>query len=219
MRKFAWSFSALEQFENCPKQYFHLKIEKDVQEEESLAQMDGKAIHEALHAYVIHDKPLPLNLRYLQKIADPFKNMDGEKHGEMKIALNRELEPVGWMHKDVWVRTVIDLIIIQGDRAIIVDWKTGRKKDKWDQLRLSAACVAALEPTIKEFVSIFVWTEHDDLTPKTISVTEVPEIWNDFLPRVSTMEKARKTTNFPAKPGGLCKGWCPVVACPHFQER
>lgn len=223
MKQFAWSYSALTTYELCPKKYYHLYfLPKDhpdrVKDEDSSFSADGKIVHDAMRARVCDGKALPLNLRYMETAAARFAAVPGEKHGEMKLAINRQFEPRDYFAKDVFVRVVIDLAIVQKDTAIVVDWKTGKVKDDPTQMALTAAVLSRWMPEIKLFKTVFVWLAHNDATPKAYTPDQFTAVWNNLLPRVAKIEEARKTTTFPAKENGLC-GWCPVKQCPHWRER
>lgn len=218
-RAFAWSFSALDVFEVCRKKYYHLKVAKDVKDTDSSYATDGKFVHEAMRARVIDGEPLPIQLRQHEKLAKRFADAKGEKHGEMQLALNKKMEPRDWFAKDVWVRAIIDLLIVRGTTAVLTDWKTGKRKERYDQLRLSAAVLSRYMPEIEEFQLVFVWLkDHEVSPPQTITKDELRAVWLEFLPRVNEITEAIKTTEFPASPSGLC-GWCPVTSCPHWVDR
>jgi len=216
--KTAWSFSVLTTFETCPKKYYHLKVARDAKDGDSEAAAEGKAVHDAMFKRVCKGKPLPLPMRQHEKMAARFADAKGEKHGEMKMCLNNKFEPVDWFAKDAWVRAIADLLIINGDTATIVDWKTGKKKIDFTQLKLSAAVLSRLMPEINNFKLVFVWLRNSDVSFETISKDEIKSVWMEMLPRVKEIETAMKTTSFPAKESGLC-GWCPVTQCPHWFER
>jgi hypothetical protein len=113
---------------------------------------------------------------------------------------------------------VIDLAIIQGTTAIVIDWKTGKVKDELMQNALNAAVLARWMPEIKLFKTAFVWLAHNDATPKNYTPEQFTPVWNALLPRAAKIEEARKTTSFPATESPLC-GWCPVKQCPHWFDR
>jgi hypothetical protein len=217
-KAFAWSFSALTRYENCPKQYYHLNVAKDFKDEDSDFAADGKVVHEGLHARVIDGKPLPLPIRHMEPFAKQFADTEGEKHGEMKLALNRQFEPVAWFADDVFVRAVVDLLIIRGSHAIIVDWKTGKVKDDFTQLRLTAAILSRYMPEIDFNTLVYVWVNQKQITKKTATLSMHTILWNELLPRVKKIETAIRETTFPARPSGLCR-WCPVRTCPHQEDR
>ncbi len=218
-RAFAWSFSVLDMFELCRKKYYHLKVIKDVKDADSTASQDGKFVHVAMFKRVIDGVPLPIKLRQHEKLAARFANAKGEKHGEMQLALNKKFEPRDWFAKDVWVRAILDLLIVRGTTAVLVDWKTGKRKERYDQLRLAAAVLSRYMPEIEEFTLLFVWLKDGEISdPVTITKSEMRGVWIEFLPRVKEMTDAIKTTTFPATSSGLC-GWCPVTSCPHWIDR
>lgn len=223
VKEFAWSYSALTTYEQCPKKYFHLYVAEKgtpqrVKDSDSSFSADGKIIHDAMKARVIDGKPLPLDLRHYEKVAAKFAAAPGEKHGEMKLAINRKFEPVGYFAPDVFVRVVIDLAIVQTDGVLVVDWKTGKVKDDPTQMALNAAVLSRWMPEHGLFKTLYVWLQSSNLTPKNYTVSKFTAVWNDLLPRVQKIEEARKTTTFPAKQGPLC-GWCPVTQCPHYIAR
>lgn len=218
MKKFAWSFSSLEQFESCSKKYYHLRVIRDFKAGTSDAMQEGRETHDALYNRVCNDAPLPIPLRPYEPMAQRFVDAKGEKHGEMKLALNDKFQPVEFFAKDVWVRAVLDLTIVQGTTALITDWKTGKQKEGFDQLRLAAAILSRYMPEIEEFKLAYVWLKDREITMDAIHKDEMKSVWMEYLPRVKNIERAMKTTTFPANSTPLC-GWCPVDTCPHWVDR
>jgi hypothetical protein len=223
MKPFTWSYSALMNYEQCGKKYYHLNVaekghpDRVVDADSSFAE-DGKIVHEALKARVISDKPLPLPMRHFERLAKPFANAPGDKHGEMKLALTREFEPCDYFAPNVWVRVVIDLAIIRGRVGIVVDWKTGKVKDDFTQMGLNAAVLSRWMPELDLLRTSYVWLQAGKLSPKIYSLEDLTGVWNNLLPRVAKMEQDRARLNLPAKQSKLC-GWCPVSQCPHYKAR
>ncbi len=221
--KFAWSFSVLDMFEICRKKYYHLKVLKKgdpghYKDADSDAARDGKFIHIAMFNRVIDRIALPVQLRQHEKIAARFEAATGTKQGEMKLALNAAFEPRDFFAKDVWVRAVLDLLIVRDDTAILVDWKTGKKKERFDQLRLAAAILSRYMPEIEHFKLVFAWLKDQEVSLAKLDKHEMKSVWLEFLPRVKEIELARATTTFPATQSPLC-AWCPVDSCPHWIDR
>ncbi len=220
MANFAWSFSSIDVHETCPKKYYHLKVAKDFKDEDSAESEDGKIIHKVLHNRVIKGTPLPLQQRHMERMAAPFAAMKCEKAGEIKLCLNREFKCVDFFAKDAYVRGIIDLLLIpRPTHAIIVDWKTGKVKDNFDQIELTAAMVLQLIPELETFELVFAWVRHSKFTRKSITKADLPAIWKKYLDKANAIEQATLTSNFPAKKSGLCKGYCPVTSCPHWLPR
>lgn len=215
--KTPWSFSVLSMFEQCAKKYFHIKIQKDAKDSDSSFSHDGKAVHDAMFKRVIKGVALPLPMRIHEKWAAAFERRKGEKHGEMKLCLNGKFEPVDWFAKDAWVRAIVDLLIIDGDTATVVDWKTGKVRIDWTQLKLTVAILSRLMPEIKKFNMVFVWLKDSKISSESISKDDIKEVWMELLPRVKKIEEAKKTTTFTATDGPLCR-YCPVHQCPHWED-
>lgn len=218
-KPFAWSYSALARYEQCPKQYYHVNVTKDVKDEFSSEQgNEGDKIHKALYKRVVKNEPLPLPYRQFEKTAAKLAASPGEKHGELKLALNRQFEPTDYFASDVYLRVIIDLLIVKGTHATVVDYKTGKVKPEFTQLEMSTAVLAQYMPELETFTLSYLWLMHKNLSVKRHTRAELLQIWSNLIPRADKVEKAIKTTDFPAKPSGLC-GWCPVKTCPEWYER
>lgn len=220
-KPFAWSYSALTRYENCPKQYFHINVKKDIKDEygDSEAGAEGNAIHAALFKRVTKGHPLPLPLRHYESLAARFASAPGDKHGELKLALNRDFEPTDFFASDVYLRAIIDLAIVRDKHAIVVDWKAGKIKDDFTQLAMSAAVLGQYMPELETFDIAFVWLKHKNISRKSYTKHDLKAIWADLIPRAQRVELALKTTDFPAKKSGLCRGYCPVKQCPNWEAR
>lgn len=220
-KRLAWSFSAISVFKNCRKKFYHLRVKKDVKDGDSEAAADGKFVHNAMFEYILHGVPLPVQLRQHQKVADSYrkkKKVVDDMQGELKLCLTDALEPADWFAPKAWVRAVVDLLMIKKKTAILVDWKTGKRRLEWDQLELSAALLSRYMPEIEEFHLVFEWLRSGERDVVKITKGEMKQVWLKFFPIVEQIEEAEATTDFPASPSGLC-GWCPVVTCPHWIDR
>ncbi len=218
MKEFAWSFSALTRYENCPKQFYHLSVVKDFKDEDSQFSADGKEIHLAMYNRVVKGTPLPLNFRYLEKTAIKFVGLPGESSGELKFAMARDFSPTQYFAKDVFVRVVVDFLNVRGPTALIIDYKTGKPKPDFSQLELSAAVLSTHLPEIETFKMAYVWLGDRKVSPRTLHKADLVGVWNNFLPRVAKIELALKTGDFPLKKSGLCR-YCPVTSCPEWKPR
>lgn len=221
MKKFATSYSALSRYENCPKQYYHINWKKDVKDEygDSEAGQEGNAIHQAMFARVTQGHPLPFGFRPYERWASKFASAEGEKLGELKLAITRDFRPTAFFADDVYLRAIVDLLIIRKEskRAIVIDWKTGKVRPDYTQLALMAAMVSVYDPTIEVFDTCYVWLKHNNLTRETYTKTKLLGVWGELIPRIDRLEQATKTTDFPAKPSGLCR-YCPVKSCPNSTD-
>ena len=215
--RYATSFSALNNFETCPKKFWHLRVQKDVKEAEGEALRYGKKVHKALEVYVGKGKALPMEYRHMAEYVEQFKLFPGTKHVELEMAITQEYKPTGWFDKDVWIRAKLDLVILGDRKAALIDYKTGKMKDDgFTQLKLAAAMLMIFFKQIESVNMAYLWTEHDGvMTTQTFHRDDFVEVWNELMPRLNHFEAAHVEGSFPANPSGLCKKHCPVTKCPH----
>jgi hypothetical protein len=211
----AWSYSAINSYETCPKKHYHTRVKKDFKEEFGGAALEGSVNHDHFEKYMIYDTPLPLDLMHHKKFLDPLKKANGAAFGEQKLAINPLYEPTGFFDDDVYARAIVDYMKVSKDIAVIVDWKFGKRKDDFTQLQLFAAFVSVFLPQVNTFRVGFYWAKEKKYLWEIITRDEIMEVWNGILPRVHALETAIKTTDFPPTESGLCKKYCPVTTCPH----
>lgn len=215
MKNFAWSYSSLTSFETCPKQWWHYRVKRDVKESKSAATEYGSEVHKHFENRLIKGKALPLDLKHHEKVLAKLAAAPGESYPEQKLAINRDFQPTGFFDDDVWCRAIIDFVKVNGDRAIIVDHKTGKMKDGFEQVEHQALMFLAYVPEVVNFTAGYYWTKTKRLPTTKFTADQAPELWNKFLPRVEQMEYMVKHDEFPARQNGLCKRYCAVKSCPH----
>jgi hypothetical protein len=214
-KKQAWSYSALDVFQTCPRKYWAEKIAKVVPFVPNQATEYGKEVHKKFEQYLINGKQLPLDLKHHETTLSRLRQANGEGMPEQKLALNDDFEPTGYFDDDVWVRAIIDYVKHTHNKALIVDHKTGKMFDNFDQLELAAACISPYLPEIEEFRLAFYWTKTKTMTSKKITKDDIPVIWNNFIPKVERLQESIEKDSWPTKPNGLCKKWCGYKDCPH----
>lgn len=219
MSDIAWSFSRINSFENCPRKYWHENVGKTIPFEETEEMASGKEWHKGAELFIKRGAKLPLHMRHWESTLQKFKDAPGEKMVEQQIALNAKWEPVEWYAKDAWLRVKSDLTILNGDQAVQIDYKTGKPKDDYTQLRLNSAVTFHLAPELKTIKHGFLWTKTKTLTFETMNLTDVPVFWADMLPRVQRYQQAHDQQNFPPKPGFLCRGYCKVKTCQYWEAK
>lgn len=212
-RILAHSHSAMSQFDTCPKQYFEERIEKSVPYVESTHMAHGKKVHKAIEDFILKDVDFPLGMAFYEKQVKAFKTAPGEKYGEQQLAVDREFEPCDWFDKQTYFRAIIDLLIINGENGVMVDWKTGKMKEGYEQLQLAAAILFCHHKTIQRLDLAYVWLKDKQITKCRVYRDDIPHIWEEILPKAKRIQSAYERDNFPARPSGLCKKWCRVNRC------
>lgn len=213
----AWSYSALGSFITCPLRYYETKVAKRVAEPQTDQTRWGNQVHKALELRIGQGTPLPPNMVQYEPIAAKIADVAKGKKvvTEQKLGLTKSLKPTTFFAKDVWLRAILDLKIENGSRAFVGDWKTGKKNPDSDQLKLFAAVTFAISPWINEVQTSFIWLQSGETTAQKFVRDDAAGIWQEFLPKVRRLEQAYETNNFPARPSGLCRSWCPVHTCIH----
>ena len=206
----AWTYSHLEAFETCPRKFYHTKVLRDVDEPPSVQAEWGVRVHGAFESWIKDGTPLPDGMKQWEPLANKLARLPGEKHCEVKLALDRNFSPTDW--GNAWTRGVADLLVIHKDKALVADYKTGKRKPS-EQLQLYAAYTFAHYKEIKTVTTAFIWLKEKKVDKKQITRDEVPIIWQDFLPRVRRLESAFENDSWPERPSGLCRAWCPVLSC------
>lgn len=131
------SFSRLSTFEQCPAQFDHLYVSKRVQSTMNEASEYGDRVHKVLEAKgngSLDESTLTLegkqSLERWGALVEKITSRPGEKLFEHQMAVNRQLEPVDWFAKDVWIRSIADVLVVDGDTAYCLDYK-GLPLDTW----------------------------------------------------------------------------------------
>lgn len=216
----AWSYSRLTNYETCPKKFWHTSVRKDVKEAEGEAMRYGKLVHKALELRVGKGTPLPLNLQHLEKYAKRLSDSEGEKLTEQQLAIDNMFNPSDWFSKKTWCRAILDLAIIKDTHAIVFDYKTGKIKDDFTQLKLAGVMLMLHKPELQTIELCYLWTKDKKLTraDNLLRREDIKLVISDLMPRIKKYESAHRKESFPARPGWLCKKYCPVRTCPYHGE-
>jgi hypothetical protein len=212
-----WAFSTLEKFETCPRQFHEIKILKSVVEPESEHQLWGKQVHSAFENYIKGGgKPkaqLPEKMKHWQNIVDNLFSMPARQIlTEVQVALDRNFQVVAWDSDQCWTRGVIDVLVLGSTSAIVLDWKTGKRKPT-EQLKLYAAYVFAVYPKVNVVSTALVWLQSRRIDKDTIVRSDAPGIWQGFIERAARLKSAHERDSWPERPSGLCRAWCAVTQC------
>ena len=219
MKPYTWSYSSLSLFQQCPKKYYHLRVAKDHKEPETDALMYGKQLHEAAEFYIGKDTPLPPQFAFIKGSLDLLKTLGegGEFLCEYRMGLTRDLEPCDFFDKDVWWRGVADLVIIKGDKAYMVDYKTGKSSRYADtkQLEILSLALFKHKPNIKLVKGGLLFLVASDFVKVDYEGSQQSEPWVKWLNETKQLEAAYENDVWNPKPNFSCKQYCAVVNCLH----
>jgi hypothetical protein len=215
MKKPAWSHSSLKDFEGCQRRYHEVKVLKNYPFTETEATRYGNQVHEAIEFYIRDGKPIPPEYAQFQPVVDAILKKPGRRLAEYEMALDVNLNPVGWKDANVWVRGIADILIIDDENltAWVGDWKTGNNKypDR-DQLVLMSLMVFAHFPHIRRVNSALLFIVKEDMVRMTMTRDQADKQWWDYRERTARLEASFANDVWNPNQTPLC-GWCPVKTC------
>jgi hypothetical protein len=214
-KQIAWSHSSLKDFEGCARRYHEVKVLKNYPFTETEATRYGTQVHESLELYVRDGKPIPPEHLQFKDVVDKLMDKPGRKLPEFEMALTADLKPTDWKAKDVWVRGIADLLIIDDDNltAWVVDYKTGNNKypDR-EQLMLMSIMVFIYFPHIRKVNSALLFLVKNDMVRMQMMREQADAIWWKYRERTARLEASFDNNVWNPNQTPLC-GWCPVKTC------
>ena len=177
----------------------------------------GNQVHKSLEEYVKSGTAMPEPHAMYRPIGEKFRVMPGVKVVEQELCVTSKWEPTSYSYRnaDGWCRGKGDIIILQGERMFIGDYKTGKVKDDPSQMALMTILGFAHYPEVKESVTSFIWLKPQpaQYTMQRYHRNQLGELQEGFERRVEQMSMAHASGNFPPRPSGLCRAHCPVTQC------
>ena len=216
---YTWSFSSLKEYINCPRQYNEVKNLKNFEKGTSQQMLYGSEVHKALEDYTLAGTELAKNYQRFKPMIDSLLAIPGTKYPEYEMALNRDKEPCDFHDENRWVRGIVDLLIVDGDHAFIVDYKTGSAKyPDAKQLKLMALMTFAYFPEVKHINAGLMFVMHDVFITESYKREDIDKLWGAFLPSLERLRLSYENNAWNENPTPLC-GWCPVTTCKFHKER
>lgn len=214
-----WSYSGLKEYTNCAKQYYHLRVAKDHAKLPTEQMLYGSAVHKACEDYVRDNTPLAKNYERYKPMLDALLEIEGTRYPEYRMAITRQYEPCSFGAQEYWVRGIVDLLIVHGDTAHIVDYKTGSAKyPDPKQLKLMALMTYAHFPDVYRIRAGLLFVAHNTFVDEEYTRDDWDKLWGAFEPDLQRLQISYNKDMWPANPTPLC-GWCPVKSCQFYKER
>ncbi|HEG0266693.1 TPA: PD-(D/E)XK nuclease family protein [Campylobacter coli] len=222
-----YSFSKIDTYKKCPKQYYYRYIEKVPETQKNSALKKGSDIHEILEFHNTEKYNEVLNSKdpEIQNIALRFIDSELGKEilsrnslREFELFLDSNYEPCD---KDTAIFVgYIDRINTTENGLELIDYKTGKYKEPsyqdFTQLILYSLYMFK-RLKLNEIKIRYVYVEH--LLENTLSLTQDSVIyWQDNLNnQIKSIEKSIESNTWSSKPNKLCP-WCPYAGlCPDFK--
>ena len=219
MSDYTWSYSSLKQYQNCPRQYHEIKVLKNYTIKETEQMRYGTEVHKALEEYVRDGTPLLKNYERFKPVVDELNNIGGKKYPEYEMALKKDGSVCDFHDTTRWVRGIVDLLIVDGENAFIVDYKTGSNKypDR-KQLRLMSLMTFAHFPEVKHIKAGLLFVMHNTFITEEYPREKIEKSWERFKSPLTKLENSYDTDVWMPNPTPLC-GWCQVKSCEFHKIR
>lgn len=235
MKVMPLSFSRLSTFEQCEARFDYQYVSKRVVDQSNEASDYGDRVHKTLESYgqaLVEGGAALERIKALEQSPEALQTLEkwgplvqrvtsrtGTKLFEHKMAVNKSLQAVDWFAEDVWLRSIADVLVVDGDTAYCLDYKTGKVKDNPTQLQLFAAMTMWHYPEVQRVKTSFIWLAHNTLTNATYERRFLDALWNGLRPRFEKVQETIELGVFKTKPSGLCP-WCPAKEiCPDARTK
>lgn len=223
MKPPAWSHSALESYENCPRQHHQVKVLKRFPFVDTKETAWGREVHKAFENFLLYGTLLPADLQVHAEFLLGFKSQPGVLAGEERIALDRNLRQCAYFDKtvDVWYRGQVDARMRDVSRGYshVLDHKTGKVKNNYQQLKSFAMWEFLTQPDIHTVKAEYYWTQIRGTNGETYYREQLPELLRFFAGKLGRFADAYLQDVWPPRQSGLCNGWCPVTDCEFWRPK
>jgi hypothetical protein len=215
--KYTWSYSSLDLFKQCPHKYYRLRVKKDVVDPPTEHLSYGLEVHKAAEDFIKHGTPIPEKHAFIREPLELLRKRNGKHLCEYKLGLTRDLSPCGFFDEDVWWRGVADLLVINGEEARCVDYKTGKsiKYADTDQLELMALAVFRHFPQVKRVKAGLLFVVTKNFIKDSYDIQNQDKMWAKWFAQYNRMKFSYTNNVWNPRPSGLCKKHCLVLECAH----
>ena len=216
------SYSAMNTFETCPRMYEAQYITGEIKFVSNEATDYGTVVHKAIENLFKHGTELPPEFEIYKSVTDGVTKLTKTATNvlvEFQMALDIDKQPCNFDDLDCWVRGIADLVIIKGNSAIILDWKTGKMRPSHDQMILMSLMLFEHFQHLVSIHSSLVWLKVSQLTKLNMYRNSMKSMWMKWEDRYIKLAKAVHDNKFPMQPNGLCKGWCGLTTCTNWSPK
>jgi hypothetical protein len=215
-KPFVWTYTNLHCFgDTCEYRFFRTYIKKDIPYVESAEMRFGNEAHAALELRVGGGKPLPDNMRQWEPFAAALDGQNAKV--EVKLGITKEGRPTGFFDKDVAGRGKADVVIANGDTAILFDWKTGGSKyESSSELMLHSMMLKIANPHLTKISGAYVYLKENRVST-SYDLTDFNSTWARTNNLVEDIQNRMMTGEWTKKKGPLC-GYCGVADCENWYD-
>jgi hypothetical protein len=133
------------------------------------------------------------------------------------MGMKKDFTPCKFDDPEVWVRGIVDLLVINGDTARIIDYKTSKSSEYADtkQLELLSLLTFKHFPEIKTIKAGLLFLVAQDLVPKVYQQDKQSDAWVKWIDHARQLENALANEVWNPKPNFTCRKLCAVTYSEH----
>ena len=227
-RRFKFNYSHLKNFESCPRRHYEVDILRKWKKDGESDQLKyGKLFHKAIASRLGRLKmPMPDRLGRYEALAEAIEAfpLKGKRTSiESELAFTNQFQSCDPDAEEEWFKCKIDVLMIAEPNAIILDFKTGERKEKyidWLQLALYASAVFYNFPEVQKVGVSYIWVGDPIIKdPREFTREDMVNVWNGIFARLQPFMMAQETKHYPERENPFCSAWCPVIDCQHNGRR
>lgn len=226
-----WSWTIYETYQTCPRLCYETRIAKNFKDDpNSQHLLWANHVHKTLELRIRDAVPLPENVPY-ESYAAKLAAAPGVHYVEEEVGITDPFatngpQRTGYWDSNCWHRGKDDFTAVHGERALVMDHKTGKPKPNSQQLVIAAIRTFTCHAQVTHVKTGFAWLGHNKYTVAEYTRDQLPAMYAQFEKGVNDMLWSEKNNVWPAKPSGLCKKsrkpgstWqgCIVATCPHSE--
>ena len=202
------SYSFIRELTNCPHKAYRKFITRDLPKEDTDALREGERVHKMMEEAINNKRPLTAVPQRHWSFVTPLSKEGAQ--AEVKYGMTIDRQPADYW-ANPWFRGKVDVQVIHGDTAFVLDWKTGQRiSEDPRELNCQAMLIQANHPHIQHFTGCYVWLAYNKVgTMHTLN----PE--RCYYGTVAAMKGAllHESDNYwPKRENPLCP-YCPVKDC------
>lgn len=193
-------------YEDCPKQYWYHYVEGvEGFRPPSPAASRGTELHAKAEAYLKGD--LKIYPPEFHRVSGHMMKLKAEAAiPEQKLAVMQDWSVAGYDDEGVYLRGIIDVVVVKDKWVEVQDFKTGQVYDSHPkQMENYVSIVASHHPEINEFRSQLIYIDQGIVT--TPKVTPRERLKPIRMMMDGRIKNAEEDTIFPTRAGSACR-WC-----------
>lgn len=212
VKHIAWSHSRISDFKKCRRMFWFKNVDerKLIPFTQTEAMKEGERQHKAFEVRIRDDRPFPDKYAHYEPIAQAILKHPGINYCEEQLTFDTNFAPTGWFDRNAYLRIIIDILKINGDKAFAGDYKSGSPWVDGDQLKLTAAGVMQRFPDINEVTTAYIWLKTGALDTEVYTRDMLPRMWEELMEQPRLLHEATVMDHWPPNPNQRNCRYCPV---------